>query len=237
MCADGTLALDALRTEVHDIAFMDIRMPGLTGMEVVERYLAGRAGNCATDAGARPPTRLVAVSASALVHERELYTRKGFDAFLPKPFDPEELCRCLIAQLGIDFGPEPVEGGGPSPDTEVSREVGEVRLPDFAIDRTRLGRLFRDDAAEIGKFLEAFIATTSTQLAQILAALDAGDLETMEILSHRCRGTSANFGITALVGPMARIEEAAIAKDLAAVREGLGRAEKAYAAVRAAAGL
>ena len=237
LCADGTLALDALRTEVYDIAFMDIRMPGLTGMQVVERYLAGRAGTRATDAGARPPTRLVAVSASALVHERELYTRKGFDGFLPKPFDPEELCRCLTAQLGIDLGPEPLAGPGPSPDTEVSREVGEVRLPDIAIDRARLGRLFRDDAAEIGRFFEAFIATTSTQLAQIRAALDAGDLETTEILSHRCRGTSANFGITALVGPMARIEEAAIAKDLAAVRDGLGQAEKAYAAVRAAAGL
>ncbi len=234
LCEDGALALDALRTDAYDIAFMDIRMPGLTGMEVVERYLAGGAETRTTDAGERPRTRLVAVSASALVHERELYTRKGFDAFLPKPFDFDELCRCLTGQLGVELEQPSETGPDSSPGAETAGDDGAVHSPSGPIDRARLGRLFRGDAAEIAKFLAAFLATTATQLAQLRCALDAGDFETLEILSHRSRGTSANFGITALIAPMARIEEAAIAKDLAGCREGIGQAGTAFAAVQAA---
>lgn len=36
-CTDGTSALEALETENFDLAFLDIRMPGATGIEILER--------------------------------------------------------------------------------------------------------------------------------------------------------------------------------------------------------
>jgi two-component system LytT family response regulator len=36
MCADGTEAIEAIRTLTPDLVFLDVRMPGLSGFEVIE---------------------------------------------------------------------------------------------------------------------------------------------------------------------------------------------------------
>ena len=113
--ADGQLALAAVDRHGPDLVLLDIRMPGIDGLEVARRITAG----ALESGGARP--RLVAVSASALVHERRRYTEADFDAFLAKPVRFEELCACLARLLPVRFRygevkvPEPVGGGDPLP--------------------------------------------------------------------------------------------------------------------------
>jgi CheY-like chemotaxis protein len=63
-----------------DLVLLDIRMPGMDGYEVAaalkaEPELAGM--------------RVVAVTASAMVGDREQIAAAGFDGYIDKPIDPE----------------------------------------------------------------------------------------------------------------------------------------------------
>ena len=88
--ADGREALDALRAERPDLAVLDIHMPGLSGLEVVEAAQAD-------PATAHIP--LVILSASAQSLEVQLGLARGARAYLTKPFAPAELAATLIGIL------------------------------------------------------------------------------------------------------------------------------------------
>jgi CheY-like chemotaxis protein len=77
---DGVDGLEAIRRERPDLVLCDIDLPSLDGYA-----LAGRAK-------ADPAIRhipLVAVTALAMVGDRERALRAGFDGYLPKPIEPE----------------------------------------------------------------------------------------------------------------------------------------------------
>ena len=91
---DGLSALRAVRESRPDIAFLDIRMPGMDGQAA--------AAAIRRELGDDRP-KLVAVSASALAHQAQDYLRSGFDDFLPKPFHAEALYACLQQLLCVAY--------------------------------------------------------------------------------------------------------------------------------------
>ena len=75
--ADGAAALDSARTELPDLAVLDVSMPGATGLEV-----------CAT-LRADPVTagiRILLLSAGASLEDVAAGLAAGADAYLAKPF-------------------------------------------------------------------------------------------------------------------------------------------------------
>jgi len=79
-CGDGKQALAAIKTGSPEVVFLDVRMPGLDGFEVVQA------------AGPRPP-RVVFVTAHA-GHALEAFDAEAVDYVL-KPFDDERFARAL----------------------------------------------------------------------------------------------------------------------------------------------
>ncbi len=129
-CEDGASAVEALAEHTPDVAFLDIRMPGLTGLEVA-----------AVAAEASPRTQIVFVTA---------YDQYAIDAFergaidyLLKPVKPERLdatvarlqardlqpdAAALAALLG-KLGALPAQAGAPEPLTWLTASAGrETRL-------------------------------------------------------------------------------------------------------------
>ncbi|WP_374383765.1 LytR/AlgR family response regulator transcription factor [Thermomonas sp.] len=129
-CEDGASAVEALAEYTPDVAFLDIRMPGLTGLEVA-----------AVAAEASPRTQIVFVTA---------YDQYAIDAFergaidyLLKPVKPERLdatvarlqardlqpdAAALAALLG-KLGALPAQAGAPEPLTWLTASAGrETRL-------------------------------------------------------------------------------------------------------------
>ncbi len=83
---DGVEALDrhaeSIAAErVFDLALIDIRMPGLDGLETARRI---RAAEAASGLG---PLHLVALTANAGRDDEEIARQAGFDGFLAKPLD------------------------------------------------------------------------------------------------------------------------------------------------------
>jgi len=85
-CFDGVEALRLLREQAHDAVLLDLSIPGVDGLHVLQRLRA---------AGDR---RLVLVlTARGSVGDRIAGLNAGADDYLPKPFDLDELVARLNA--------------------------------------------------------------------------------------------------------------------------------------------
>jgi DNA-binding LytR/AlgR family response regulator len=82
VCEDGGEALEAIANHQPDVAFLDIRMPGLTGLEVA-----------AAAREASPRTRIVFVTAYNQ-YAIEAFDRGAVD-YLLKPIDPARLAQTM----------------------------------------------------------------------------------------------------------------------------------------------
>lgn len=93
----GLAALDQWREQRPDLILMDLRMPVMDGFEAVDQLRRQE-----REAGL-PRTPVIAISASVYdVSTADLLLR-GFDAFLTKPIEEEQLFSVLEAQLGLRF--------------------------------------------------------------------------------------------------------------------------------------
>jgi len=80
---NGIEALEALERQTFDIVLLDVHMPVMDGCETVRRIRNGGA------AYARVP--VIALTADAMVGDRERYIGLGMDDYLSKPIDQREL--------------------------------------------------------------------------------------------------------------------------------------------------
>ena len=124
---NGEHALEIVRNERPDIVFMDIWMPVMDGLEATEQILKEFKEE-------RP--KLVAVSASALIHERQAYFEAGFDDFIAKPVNAQQIYDCLANILRIEYEYE---------DTKTSQiELEKIVLPEDLLLRLKKAAEFRE---------------------------------------------------------------------------------------------
>lgn len=83
-CESGEEALDMMKKTHYDVVFLDHMMPGLNGIETLNRAKKNADG-----------TKFVALTANAGVNARAEYLSYGFDDYLPKPFKGTEMMRVL----------------------------------------------------------------------------------------------------------------------------------------------
>jgi len=87
---NGQVALDILtRSHDFDLVLMDCQMPEMDGLEATRRVRAHEA-----TLGSRIP--IIALTANAMVGDREACLQAGMDDFLSKPFQRSELKRTLM---------------------------------------------------------------------------------------------------------------------------------------------
>jgi len=87
---DGTLALAAVEATPFDLAVVDLRMPGLSGLEVLERLKR-----------ISPETAVVMLTAHASVDDAVTAMKLGAVEFMQKPFDRDELFFVLERALAV----------------------------------------------------------------------------------------------------------------------------------------
>jgi CheY-like chemotaxis protein len=77
---DGLKGLERIRQEAPDLVLCDLQLPGIDGFEIVRQVKAD------------PLLRvipLVAVTAYAMVGDRDTVLAAGFDGYITKPINPE----------------------------------------------------------------------------------------------------------------------------------------------------
>jgi len=89
---NGFQALAYLQDKSPQLIFMDMRMPGMTGLETISKI---------REQFSELQSKIIGVSASALDNERLYYLENGCEAFIPKPFRSQDILNCASQLLGI----------------------------------------------------------------------------------------------------------------------------------------
>lgn len=86
--ANGLEAIAALERQAYDVLLMDVQMPEMDGLEATRRI---------REAGARIRFQpgIIALTANAMVGDRELCTAAGMNDYLTKPLKAQELAAAL----------------------------------------------------------------------------------------------------------------------------------------------
>ncbi len=95
---DGLQGLDRILTETYDAAVVDIMLPTLDGLSIIEKMRSD---------GDRTP--VVILSAKRSVNDRVLGLQKGGDDYLVKPFSFSELLarvQAVMRRAGMETTPE-----------------------------------------------------------------------------------------------------------------------------------
>lgn len=102
---DGTQGVELVRRTLPDVVLCDIGLPGMDGFAVARALHGGR-----ETAG----IRLVAITGYDQDEDRREGARAGFDRYLIKPVDPDELV-ALLAAYARELPPVPAGAGRPAP--------------------------------------------------------------------------------------------------------------------------
>ena len=88
--SNGIEALECFENAAFDLVLMDIQMPEMNGIEAIreirkpERF-GSKSGVCA-----------IALTAYAMAGDRERFLEAGFNEYLPKPVDMEDLDSAIL---------------------------------------------------------------------------------------------------------------------------------------------
>ncbi len=96
-CPDGSKGIEAVRTLHPSVVTLDLHMPGMDGVEVLDRL----GSDVAT---ASVPVVIVSAYSSDL----RLRSRKQIKAIIQKPFDVDDLCR-TVRRAAASPEPHPPE--------------------------------------------------------------------------------------------------------------------------------
>ena len=93
LAEDGVQAVAAFADQTFDGVLMDLQMPGMNGLEVTRQIREMEQGR-----GSRPAP-IIAMTANAMVGDREACLESGMDDYIAKPFNAKE----LLAKLDTWF--------------------------------------------------------------------------------------------------------------------------------------
>jgi len=170
---------------------MDRQMPIMDGLTATRTI---RAWEQAND---RPPTPIMALTASALKGDREKCLAAGCTAFLTKPIKQEVLLQAIREHSRVP--PTSSKGESSRADTILVRAK-----PKFA-DR-----------------IPAYLRNCRRNVIAMLDALDRGDFETVTILGHQMRGSGGAYGFQAITDIGAALQQASESADIDASRKWVG---------------
>lgn len=184
LASDGHEAIAAVDKKPYDVVFMDLQMPGMSGLETTQRIVNRLAGK-------RLP-HIVALTASVFEEDRETCRRAGMCDFLGKPIESEQLDAVLVrvaAERAVTTFIEPVVETTAEGALEKLREVEKAGEPHF-----------------VAKLCQIFLTDTRKRLPRMVEALGRGDAPTLEQEAHALRSACATIGATDMAALCEQIE-------------------------------
>jgi len=172
---------------------MDLQMPLMGGLEATGLIRAD----------ARFATLpIIAMTAHAMVEERERCLAAGMVDHITKPLDPPSMFKALLRWVQA----RPVEAAAARPDAPAPQ--AEHDLPDIEGLDTAAGlRRVGGNRALYLRLLHQFADGQADAVQRIEAALAGGQREEAERAAHTVRGVAGNMGLASLQTAAAALEE------------------------------
>ena len=211
----GQESIDICREKVFDIIFMDHMMSGMDGVEAMKRIR--------TDvAGLNGSIPIVALTANAMSSAKQMFLSEGFDGFVSKPVEIEELERVLkqvLPKSAISF----VDANGNEASVQEEPVAEEpVPAPELTPGKDFIAELKKSGIDTEGglkycvgdkDFYKSLLIQFATESADKIAAMKkhytSRDWHNYEILVHALKSTSKMIGIYDLSEKAKSLEMAA----------------------------
>jgi len=157
----GSKALELVRLNDYDIIFMDYMMPEMNGIETTA-FIRGMGEKY-------EHLPIIALTANVVPGARELFLANGFNDFVPKPVDSEELVRVLEDWLPLN---------------KINTNVNFEKHQSFLNGEEELRR----------KSIVTFIKDNRDTFERITGSLSASDLETAHRIAHTLKSSAGYLG-------------------------------------------
>ncbi|MBS7806637.1 response regulator [Variovorax sp. PCZ-1] len=187
-CADGEAALALWQQLTLDVVLLDLSLPGLDGLQVLER---------ARKMGLNTPVLIL--TARGTVGDRILGLNTGADDYLPKPFDLDELearIRALVRARARSDASEGLQEKSAVRRQEIGAVSYEKESGVFYFERQALELSPRESKMLLCFFERSGQAVAKEQLLERVFASDPeiqGDA--IEVVAYRLRKKLASTGL------------------------------------------
>lgn len=183
---DGIQAITMAAQKTYDMVLMDCQMPNLDGY-------AATAEMRETEGDRHIP--IIAMTANAMVGDKEKCLDAGMDDYISKPIKPDVLHKKLARWLPCHDN---------TPELLAPQKVDEAVAPPVNMDHLRL---FTDGDPEEEQAITTMFFEHVTEALKELEPLCSGDSDRWKSLSHRIKGSAANFGAEPLASIASRAEK------------------------------
>ena len=220
-CDNGYTCIEKIKNnEKYDLILLDDMMPKLSGVETLKELKSINGFNITT----------IALTANAITGMREKYLNDGFDNYLAKPINKEELKKLLIKYLvnndkTIDFGELPKEMYeiGNTDEIDIAQPVNsknkeieyeyqeenenKKEAKTSSIDYLKENHIDIDKSISLlgdidtyNDTLKDFLNNISNRIKKLSEYKDNDDMENYSIEIHSLKSDSKYLGFTALAG-------------------------------------
>jgi CheY-like chemotaxis protein len=195
----GKEAIDLVKNNDYDIVFMDHMMPGMDGVEATAeiRKIGGKFKNLP----------IMALTANAVQGAKEMFLANGFNGFISKPIDMQEMVLLLkewLPKEKIEEGEKAPEDAGDKAGNEFLSALNKVNEINVEIGLSRVSGM--EDMYQ--KTVELFSKKIISECDAMSAKLDDGDMKGFSILVHAIKSALATIGAMNLSETALRLETA-----------------------------
>ncbi len=205
---NGQEALDKLQSATFDAVLMDVQMPGMDGHQATARIRA------------QPHLRelpIIAMTAHAMVRDREKCLASGMSDYIAKPFNPAELFAVLERWTASQGTRNDAPGASAN---VVATPPLPSKLPQgVAIEEGLQRCLGRTDLYD--RIVSRFLASRLHDPQQLRAALAQGDTARVAAIAHTAVATAGTLGAGHLSEVSRHLQAAALDGGDPAVLAGL----------------
>jgi two-component system sensor histidine kinase/response regulator len=183
IAGDGNDALYKIGKQTFDLVLMDIQLPDMDGLEVTRRIRS-------QDTLSEIP--IIAMTAHALVGDREKSLQAGMNDHVTKPINPSALYRTLASWLAL--GSDSSVSSLASPDTELGLFYGFENVIDAEDGLSRVGgnpKLYK-------KLLKEFYKDHAQDLELIYQCRANESQKNAQRLLHTLKGVAGTIGAGSL---------------------------------------
>jgi CheY-like chemotaxis protein/HPt (histidine-containing phosphotransfer) domain-containing protein len=227
--ANGNEALAAIDRGHFDLIFMDLQMPELDGLQAT-RIIRERQGQISQFPNYNPPAIIIAMTASAMVGDREKCLAAGMDDYVAKPVRPDDVRAAIerwgqkiIASTGNDQAvTEKTTGTVPMKNEPAS-------LP--SVDMDRLMEFSDGTTESLRELIALYLDQTRKQLDQLTAAAVAGNAAEVRRIAHSSAGASATCGMVNLAPVLRELEHMGQEEKLEGAVQLCARCDQEFASI------
>jgi len=211
---NGRRALALWERYPFDVILMDCQMPEMDGFEATRRVRRMEAQQ------GRDRTPIIALTANAILGDRELCLDAGMDDYLAKPYTRAALLAVLARWRPASAAPKAAEAPAAQTPAVTAQAVQQAPAePAALLDAAALQNLRamrrpgRPDV--LGRIIDLFYSDAPRLLGQLEVAAEASDTAALQLAAHTLKSSCANVGALGLSATCREIEQYARGNDVA----------------------